>query len=439
VKTGGGISARGLAGPVTGQGGGGAALASALNLDMGLDSYFKGSKDEECYGKVRLQPLVYMDDTARASFDVNTMRAGNIKLASLMREKQLEIHPSKSGFLIFGSEQFKAACRLDIERNPVMLGNITMKEKEQEKYLGDILSSHGLSESVKATIKKRESKIRGAVYELRALTEDYRMQAVAGCQSAIDLYESCLIPSLLTNAGTWVEISDEAISMLDAIQDTFGRALLALPISAPRASLRAALGLVGMKWRVWELKLHLVQAIRRQEKGGLAREILEEQLEMGWPGLASEATAISEDILIPDASRTDIDKETIQRAVRYHHLKSLKKELTGDKLKDVSNSDVSKRRKYTAWSVQECRMAYRLETKMFVCRANMPTLYKRDLTCRACTTAADRVQTGPVEDQEHLECCPGYASQWAGLGPLTPRSRVNYFIRVDQIRRKAAL
>ena len=64
------MSAQGLAGPVTGQGGGGAALASALNLDMGLNSYFQGSKDEECYGTVRLQPLVYMDDTARASDSV---------------------------------------------------------------------------------------------------------------------------------------------------------------------------------------------------------------------------------------------------------------------------------------------------------------------------------------------------------------------------------
>ena len=33
VKTGAGLSVRGLAGPVSGQGGGGAALASALNLE----------------------------------------------------------------------------------------------------------------------------------------------------------------------------------------------------------------------------------------------------------------------------------------------------------------------------------------------------------------------------------------------------------------------
>ena len=115
VKTGGGMSSRGMAGPVTGQGGGGAALASALNLDLGLDSYFKGSKDEECYVTVRLQPLIYMDDTARASHSMNAMRAGNIKLSALALEKQLEYHPSKSGYLIFGSEAFQAACRLEAQ------------------------------------------------------------------------------------------------------------------------------------------------------------------------------------------------------------------------------------------------------------------------------------------------------------------------------------
>ena len=290
VKTGGGMSARGMAGPVTGQGGGGAALASALNLDLGLDSYFKGSKDEECYGTVRLQPLIYMDDTARASHSINAMRAGNIKLASLALEKQLEYHPRKSGYLIFGSEGFKAACRLDAQESPVMLGSIVMKEKFTEKYLGDLLDSMGLSASVESTIKSREAKIKGSIYELRALTEDFRMQGVGGAQSAIDLYKSCIISSLLTNAGTWVEMKEESVSRLDDIQDTFSRALLSLPLSAPRASLRAALGLQAMKWRVWEAKILLMQAIRRQEEGNLAREVLEEQLQMGWPGLPPPAS-----------------------------------------------------------------------------------------------------------------------------------------------------
>ena len=260
---------------------------------------------------------------------------------------------------------------------------------------------------------------------------------MGGCQSAIDIYESCIIPSLLTNAGTWVQMSEESVNRLDDLQDTFGRVLLSLPLSAPRASLRATLGLQAMKWRVWEAKILLVQAIRRQEEGGLAREVLEEQLQMGWPGLAQEVSQICQDIHLPDGAREDIDNEDIKKAIKYDHLKALKLQLRGRKLQQMANSDVSTRREYTGWSLLECRMAYRLETEMFVCRANMATMYGRDLTCRACTPGAEDGAVGPDEDQDHLEVCPGYGSLWDGLGPMTPRTRVRYFMRVDNKRRRS--
>ena len=191
-----------------------------------------------------------------------------------------------------------------------------------------------------------------------------------------------------------------------------------------------------MKWRVWEQKILLIQAIRQQEEGGLAREVLQEQVQMGWPGLAQEVQQICQEIKLPDASKKDISKEDIQKAIKYDHLKALKFQLTGRKLKEMANSDVSERREYTSWSLLECRMAYRLETRMFLCRANMPSMYGRDLTCRACTPGAADGAVGPEEDQDHLEVCPGYGSLWAGLGPMTNRSRVNFFMRVDKKRRQ---
>ena len=97
------LSAQWLAGPVTGQGGGGAALASALNLDRRLDTYFRGSKDAECYGRIKLQPLTYIDDIMRGTKDLTCLRAGNVKLDCVLRQKQLETHPSKSCYLVKSS------------------------------------------------------------------------------------------------------------------------------------------------------------------------------------------------------------------------------------------------------------------------------------------------------------------------------------------------
>ena len=136
---------------------------------------------------------------------------------------------------VYGSDKFKARAEHEVSEAPVMLGNIVMTEKKSEKYLGDILCSEGLRASVEASIKERAGKVKGSIYELRALTEDFRMQVVGGMRAAIDIYESCIVSSLLSNCGTWTEINKKEIKLLDEHQDTFVRALLQLPLSTPKA------------------------------------------------------------------------------------------------------------------------------------------------------------------------------------------------------------
>ena len=90
-----------------------------------------------------------------------------------------------------------------------------------------------------------------------------------------------------------------------------------------------------------------------------------------------------------------------------------------------------------SWSVEECRMGFRLQTKMLDCRYNMPSRYKRDLACRACPPNPATGLAGQEEEtQDHLEVCRGYSNLWPGLGPLTPLSRVKYFIKLKNRRSK---
>ena len=61
-----------------------------------MDNYFRGSMDEEVYGRVKLQPLIFVDDLLRGAKNMNCLRAGNVKLDYVLKEKQLEPHPTKS-------------------------------------------------------------------------------------------------------------------------------------------------------------------------------------------------------------------------------------------------------------------------------------------------------------------------------------------------------
>ena len=80
-------------------------------------------------------------------------------------------------------------------------------EPSEEKCLGDYLSDQGVSKSVEATINNRYGKIQAAIFELKAMLEDLRMQSIGGLKCGLDIWELALIPSLTKNCGTWTQIS----------------------------------------------------------------------------------------------------------------------------------------------------------------------------------------------------------------------------------------
>ena len=329
VVTGAGMSDEGEAGETVGQGSGGAALVSQLKVDRGINDYFEGSGDEEYYGAVRLQPLSWQDDVVGLGGEVRLVQAGLNRLNYFVEESQLEIHPdrSKSSYMIFGSKKYKKEVEKETLENPLQVGEVKLERNESMTYLGEVLHQDGLAASVDSTVEGRAAKVRGAVFEIKSLCEDFRMQICGGMVGAIQLYESGIVPKLLANAGTWVGITATTVKKLDAIQNLFVQVVLRLPSSTVLPSYRAETAMVGFKWRVYLEKLRLVDAIKRQEDEVLAREVLEQQLLMGWPGLARKVDEICREVGIPNICYKEVDKKTMEEAMFFHHYKALKEEM----------------------------------------------------------------------------------------------------------------
>ena len=165
----------------------GAALASQLNVDLGIESYFEGSGDEPYYGEVRLQPLAFQDDISRLATSTMTAQVGNIKLSTMMKEKQLECHPDKTGYIVMGTEKFKEKVEKETCESPLVFGDFEVKEKKSDKYLGDWFDGRGLAESVETTIKAREGMVKTAIMEVSAIIDDFRMQAIGGIMAGFEL------------------------------------------------------------------------------------------------------------------------------------------------------------------------------------------------------------------------------------------------------------
>ena len=162
-----------------------------------------------------------------------------------MKEKQLEVHPDKTGYIVMGCKGYRDQVLGEANEMPIMFGGLVTKKKTVDKYLGDMFYGDGLEASVDATIDDRIGKIKASMYEVAAIVDDFWMQEVWGITSAWDLWNLVVVPSLLSNCGIWTEIS--VMDELDELQNTFIRRVLQVPVSTPKVSLRSEWLVMGCK------------------------------------------------------------------------------------------------------------------------------------------------------------------------------------------------
>ena len=96
-----------------------------------------------------------------------------------MNRKLLTIN-DKSSYLVCGKISQIRTIQDALTRNPLSIKGEEIKRKTKEKYLGEIISSFGVADSVKATINDRKGRIIASIYELCSIIEDFRMKVADG-------------------------------------------------------------------------------------------------------------------------------------------------------------------------------------------------------------------------------------------------------------------
>ena len=191
-------------------------------------------------------------------------RSANIKLNRVMIEKRLTLNEDKLVYLVWGTKKQKEEIEEELLVKPLMCGKVKISVVKYDKWLGDILHSDGLAESVMETIIQREGKVKGAALEIVDIVDDWRARVVGGFASGLFLWESCCIPSLLYNAGSWLDMSKEAEKRLDALQMWFLRMLLRQGQGVPSGAILWEVAALSMGRRVWREKLCLSLHIARK-------------------------------------------------------------------------------------------------------------------------------------------------------------------------------
>ena len=131
------------------------------------------------YGEVPLQPLIFQDDLAHGANTINQARVANSKIDQVMKERGLELNQTKTIYMLMGSRKQLKEAREELAARPLTCGSFVTEERQVDKWLGQVLSSKGLADSVAETIAAREGKIRGAALEIADVVNDWRAR-VAG-------------------------------------------------------------------------------------------------------------------------------------------------------------------------------------------------------------------------------------------------------------------
>ena len=184
-----------------------------------------------------MAPLIFQDDVLHAAQGIKEARSANQKMDRVVKQLNLALNEDKTFCIAIGSKKQITQVRAELQKEPLMCGQFETKLKQQFKWLGQILSSGGLAESVAATVEAREGKIRGACLEIAQIVNDWRSKVVGGMETALMLWEVCCIPSLLHGAGTWTEILPKTEKQLNQCQNWFVRLILQVGPGTPLPSL----------------------------------------------------------------------------------------------------------------------------------------------------------------------------------------------------------
>ena len=243
--------------------------------------------------------------------------------------------------------------------------------------------------------------------------------------------------SLLFNCSTWIGVGKEELRILEGLQDFFLRMLWAAGQGAPKVALRADTATRGMKSRIDREKVMLIYHISHLGENDLAREMLDEQVSNGWPGLAREVSDICEALRIEDPRSTEKGRheynKIVKEACRWADEASMKKEMEKlKKLEGMSKENLKMKEYVKTGTLYTARETWRVRSRMLDLGGNYPNMAKYRKTMAKCQVCNLQER----EDQAHVARCEGYQDIREGADLGNETELVEYFSRVMKRRKE---
>ena len=148
-----------------------------------------------------------------------------------------------------------------------------VKECQEYEYLGFWVNQYG---NCQLQIEKRSKKIKGEIAAIKSLAS-YHNVGPTFLNVRLQLYECCILPSLLYNLEGWNKLSKTEIKKLESVQLKSLCSLLQIPKTTPYLGLLNELGVWTIEERLKYRKIMLYHNLMNSDDRRITKNMILEQ------------------------------------------------------------------------------------------------------------------------------------------------------------------
>ena len=213
--------------------------------------------------------LVFVDDVMSAGSAEDARKCvRNLQVMEVMKKFTYGLKKTKFMVINSGKEE------KEIIEESVKEGVVT--ECEEYEYLGFWINQEG---DCKLQIERRGKKIKGEIEAIRSMAS-YANVGPTYLNVRLQLYECCILPSLLYNLEGWNKLSKSEIAKLESIQQKSLCSLIGVPKTVPYIALLNELGIWTIEQRMRYRKIMLHHNLINSDDERIAKKIGLEQSKM---------------------------------------------------------------------------------------------------------------------------------------------------------------
>ena len=241
-------------------------------------------------GEVEIPPLSMVDDLLCITECGYKTTMSNAYIQCKTNGKKLQFGTSKCKKLHIGKNYEEYKChpiyvdsweRLEekdkdtgeTELKDVCVGEEQMEEKDDEKYLGDIVSKDG--RNIK-NIKARVNKGKGIVKRIMNILEGIPFGKL-NFEVAMVLRNTLLVSSLLCNSEAWFNLTKSELDLLESVDLMFFRRILNAPKYTSKEMFYLELGAAPLREIIRQRRLNFLKYIIEQGADSMLFKVFEKQ------------------------------------------------------------------------------------------------------------------------------------------------------------------